>query len=141
MEAIDKIFEGLFNSNKITPERLLTFSIDSVSKTTANNPAGVYDDILTESNAKITALQTALNSKMGNKATGKGGTIDKNAVRADCTAFISQSEGLIKYHYAVTSGVYKEFYPQGIDGFRTATDADFKTRLNVYAEKALKYAA
>jgi len=137
--TLERIFEGLFNNERTTSERLVKYADDQISKTEANNPAAVYDVIITETKTKSTTLQTILNTAQNSQATGKGGTVEKNQARKDCELFLSRGEGLIKYHYAEGSPIYIEFYPNGISAFIRASDPEFKTMMNVFVEKANDY--
>jgi len=130
--TLERIFEGLFNNERTTSERLVKYADDQISKTEANNPAAVYDVIITETKTKSTTLQTILNTAQNSQATGKGGTVEKNQARKDCELFLSRGEGLIKYHYAEGSPIYIEFYPNGISAFIRASDPEFKTMMNVF---------
>lgn len=139
MNTLERIFDGMFNSKNITSERLVKCADDHTSKTEANNPAGVYTAIITETRTKSNALQSILNTSENSQSTGKGGTVEKNQARKDCEAFISKGEGLIKYHYEERSPVYIEFFPNGITGYTKASDPEFKTMMNVFVEKANDY--
>jgi hypothetical protein len=118
---------------------LVLFGDDQVAKTEANNPADVYSIIINETKTKNINLQNILDNSLNSRATGKGGTIDKNDARKNCELFVSNGEGLIKYRFGEGSSIYVEFYPSGVTGFLRASEPEFKTMMNVFATKANDY--
>lgn len=139
MVTIERIFTGLFNNKNITTERLVKYGEDQVSKTETNNPAGIYTVIINETKAKIDNVQGNLDNAQISHATGKGGTVEKNETRKECEAFVSNGEGLIKYHFNEGSPIYIEFFPNGLSNFTNASDTEFVTLMNAFVTTAKKY--
>lgn len=124
MIRISRFFENLFDDEKISVPELLNFSSDHIERIRANDPTGVFGEILAQTEARHNALESAVNALGTDTAQREGRTKDMNEVVADFKKKVSRVEGLIKFTYGLQSGTYQEFYPRGITEYTNMTIED-----------------
>ena len=139
MKKINDLFDDLFNLEKATNERLVSFGRDHFSRTTNNNPGGVFDVILAATQTAINNLHSANTQEAGSIGDRKGGTLTKNETRANFNEFISKGEGAVKYAFGKPSDEYTQFFPEGLSVFYEATDQGYALLVQNIVNRATQY--
>ena len=121
MIRISRFFENLFDDKNISVGELLNFSSDHIERIRANDPTGVFGEILGLTETAHDALESAVNALGTDTSQREGRTKDMNEVVADFKKKVSRTEGLIKFTYGLQSGAYQEFYPKGITEYTNMT--------------------
>ncbi len=124
MIRISRFFENLFDDRQISVGELMNFSSDHIERIRANDPTGVFGEILSQTETKHDALEAAVNALGTDTSQREGRTKDMNEVVADFKKKVSKVEGLISYTFGRQSGTYQEFYPKGITEYTHMTIED-----------------
>lgn len=139
MKKIDDLFADFFDTKETTNERLVSFGRDHFSRTTNNNPGGVFSTILAATQTAINNLHSANTQEAGSIGDRKGGTFTKNETRADFNEFISKGEGAVKYAFGKPSEEYTQFFPEGLSVFYEATDQGYAQLVQNIVNRATQY--
>ena len=139
MQDLSKLFINLFDDQRITNNRLVTFAEDQITRLTDNNPASVYDGIIAETTTATTELKNLIVEHGSQTSTREGSTVSKNTAQQQLTQYIGQQEGLVKSVFGKNSAEYQEFFPQGLTAFRTGTEEEYDNKTKIVVEKAVKY--
>lgn len=142
MIDLEKLFEDWFNDPKITPNRLYNFSIHHVLKLIPNNPGGIYDTIIADSEARNTDFGTAYGLKKDDVDVRVESSKVKRTERTAFENYMSQkAEPAVKLKYGKGTTTYNLFFPHGLTGYENANDVDFEHAVNRAVELATTYEA
>ncbi len=140
MLDLQKIIDGLFRDASITHERLYNFSIDNIQKMTNNNPGGIYDDNITNTQTAADNLQTAMSKTTGDTGTRMGGTTAKDAQRTAIENYLAlQILNAAVVFGGKTTANYIETYPNGMNSFYGVNKETFATNVEALITKAIKF--
>ncbi len=133
--------KNLFASDTFSRNEINLFTVDFLSRlnTMQNSVLPTADK-----NLLISLHQdfvTSYGELSTNSAVQKGGTMSRQDAYDAIIAFISREEGAIKSKFGKNTPIYTEFYPQGINEYRTATVEGIKVLLFRYSATADKYKA
>ncbi len=141
MINLELLFTDLFADEKITNERLASYTLDHIERITANNPGGVFGSLIVNTQAAADALGQALNLKGGSMGDQKASTVTKNQARINFNNYIRQQEGTIKGKFGETSTPYIQFFPNGLTPFGRATDLEYRLLVDNIIARANQYLA
>ena len=140
MIDFQKISDGFFNDEKITPDRLHTYAIDNIKRMKINNPGNVYDTNIIETQKKADALKASKVTKTSDTGTREGGTSAKDDERdliikylaIEIPTAVGAFGGKDKAGFIAT-------FPNLMNSFYNATAADFATNVEALIIKADTY--
>ena len=141
MIRIERLFENLFDDKEISVSEITNFSGHYIEKVRANNPGGIYDDMLTDTETKHGDLVKAVSDEKTDESEREGRTKDMDDVVSDFKVSVSRVEGLISYTFGRKSGKYQEFYPQGVTEYNRMGLEQTETLIERFAKAVNKYAA
>ncbi len=139
MKKIIDLFTNFFDSERITNLRLDTYTKDHLARLIANNPGGVFDDIINDTENAHNAFVKALNDVGGDIGDRKASTLTKEQARENFNAFIRQREGLIKSTFNKPSAPYTLFFPDGLSPYSFATDQEYELLVNNIVARANQF--
>ena len=95
MLDLQRFFDGLFLEKAITHLRLVDFARDNVRNMSivANNPGGIYDDLITATTAAADNLAILSTTKTTDKGSRKGGTSAKDLARTNLEVYVANRYG------------------------------------------------
>ncbi len=134
-------FKSHFQSDKVSDKKLQKFIEDSIQRTSANNPGGIYDTLILNTTASYTSYFGALSDKATQKAILEGKTLSMESSLQNFKSFASRQEGLIRSKWGKDSPEYQEFYPQGITEYTHATLATVEVIMQRYKNAATAHSA
>ena len=140
MIAPQKIIDGLFQDRDIIAERLYNFAVDSTSKFENNNPDGIYDDNISNSQTAAANLHSARTQKTGDIGTRIGGTTAKDNARTSIEKYLAIQilAAAVAFGGKQTPN-FKETYPNGMESFYKVSKENFSINVEVLIVKALKF--
>ena len=118
-----RLVTDLFKEKNLSNESLHGFAEEFLARL-ANpglNPGGIYNQLLIDTTALYQTYFGVIVNQSHHYAIGKGLTIGMNQAHTAVINKLSTLQGLIKYRFKNNSGVYKEFYPQGMKEYHRAT--------------------
>jgi len=140
MVDLQKIIDGFFRDESITHERLYNCGMDHIQKMTNNNPGGIYDDNITNTETATTNLQAAMTKTTGDTGTRIGGTSAKDAQRKAIEDYLAiQILNAVVVFGGKTAAKYIETYPNNMDSFYKVSKELFATNVEALITKAIKF--
>lgn len=121
-----RLVNDLFDDEKLSDANLRAFTEDHLVRLgiAENNPAGIYDLLVTNTQTLYTSYFGKITNEATIKAISEGLTINMNNGRAAIEAKMSQLQGLIKFKFGEGTDIYQQFYPQGMDEYYQAKIGD-----------------
>jgi len=127
MRDLRVFFINVFNSSRISDDKLRQFANAVLQRLIANNDNNQYD-------ALIAGLTSAYNEYFGNitdedtaYALQQSRTIAVDNIIKNFKSMVSQKSGIIKGTYGETSEEWQEFFPQGLTEFNRANKSNIMT--------------
>lgn len=117
------------------------FAEDTIQRTTANNPGGIYDTLITDTVTQYTGYFGALSDKSTQKAVLESKTLSMENSLQTFKSFVSRQEGLIRSKWGKDAPEYQEFYPQGITEYTNATLSTVEVLMSRYKNAAAEHSA
>jgi hypothetical protein len=130
-----------FNTKNISDFSLRLFAEITWSSLIANNNAGVYDKLITDTGAAYTDYYGALTDEETKSAIKEGKTISMYAELKNFKETVQQKEGAVRGTFGHESGVYQEFFPQGLTEYTVATLTNVETLMGRFAVIAAAHQA
>ena len=142
MIELARYFKILFLTLRVSREKLKQFTKDHIDRLTAANPGGIFTPLIANSTMLYDAYFGDLSSTSYAEAVLENRTLTMETSRKSLLDGISKAEGIISYTFDKTSGIYQEFYPQGLTEYNKATLSELETlatrfRLAVIAHEPL----
>ena len=125
MIQIERLFYNLFREKDIRPMRLQQFAKEHLAVLKQQNPSGIFDLIISQTEALIQSMQTASHQKYAYLGNRKGQAQSKRLIRQTIINYVRQKEGLIKNTFGEVSAEYIKFFPNGLTALYTKTDNSF----------------
>ncbi len=127
-----RLVNDLFDDKELSDADLRSFAEDHLVRLSQpeNNPGGIYSVLITDTTTKYTAYYGKITSEAAKKAIAEGTTATRNQERKVTEEKISQLQGLVKYKFGETSGIYQEFYPLGMDEYYQAREGEIGTKFD-----------
>lgn len=139
MLDLDRLFENWFKNPEIIPDRKLSFADDLRDRLAANNASGVFNIILPQLDAALTAAGGATSSEAVAIAVRKAGVQAKVTLLEEIKALISRRSGRISDNFGKKSVVYTEFFPSGVTEYRDMNEGEVDANLDVIIAAAKKH--
>lgn len=139
MLDLDRLFENWFKNPEIIPDRKLSFADDLRDRLAANNASGVFNIILPQLDAALTAAGGATSSEAVAIAVRKAGVQAKVTLLEEIKALISRRSGRISDNFGKKSAVYTEFFPSGVTEYRDMNEGEVDANLDVIIAAAKKH--
>lgn len=114
MQNLIVFFKNIFDTKEISDNNVRKYAEDQLQRMIANNPAGIYNQLITDTSNAYTGYFGAITDEDSITAMKEGSTISMNNSLTSFQKDASQKEGIIKGTYAKDSSIYQEFYPHGI---------------------------
>jgi len=141
MIQLDRLFQNLFSEKDIRPSRLIVFAKTHLAALEKNNPAGIFDLIISQTEALIQNLHAADNQKYSYRGDRKGQAVEKVLLRQTIINYLRLKEGLVKSVFGKESAPYVEFFPDGLTLLYTSTDTGFTSALDILLKRTIQYEA
>ena len=127
MLNLERFFKNIFNTKEISDNNTRKYAEDQLQRMIANNPAGIYNQLITDTTAAYNGYFGAITDEDSKTAIKEGSTIAMNNSMKAFQQDASQKEGIIKGTYGKDSATYQEFYPHGITEYTKATLGNVST--------------
>ncbi len=134
-----RLTNNIFADPRLSDANLRAFSEDHLIRLANNNPGAIYSSLISDTTSAYNAYYGKMSSEAIQTQIKEGLTLTKNQSRTLAEAKVSQLQGLIKFKWGETSAIYQEFYPQGMDAFYRAKDADLEVLLDAYQASAVSH--
>ncbi|MBK8658057.1 MAG: hypothetical protein IPN22_04085 [Bacteroidetes bacterium] len=134
-----RLTNNIFADPRLSDANLRAFSEDHLIRLANNNPGAIYSSLISDTTSAYNAYYGKMSSEAIQTQIKEGLTLTKNQSRTLAEAKVSQLQGLIKFKWGETSAIYQEFYPQGMDAFYRAKDADLEVLLDAYQASAVTH--
>ena len=132
---------NLFDTKEISDSSLRLFAEITLQRLIANNPAGVYDNLITDTGQAYTDYFGAVVDEDTKSAIKEGTTIAMKIALKNFKDAIKRKEGSVRATFGIESAVYQEFFPHGLTEYARATLANVQTRMDRIARAALAHQA
>lgn len=121
MINIERFFENHLANRQISGEELRQFTEDHIGKLKALSalPANLAA-LLAPTEVAFSAFDAALSARTTLQASQSGGTITKDDALQLFRTTVRQREGRVRDKFAKGSGLYAEFFPQGLQEYNKA---------------------
>jgi len=139
MLNLHRLFSNWFSHRQFTPTRKLSFADDTRSRLAANNSGGVFDLILPELDAAITAAGGANSSEAVALAVRKAAVQAKRTLLERIRDTISRRSGRISDAFGKDSPAYSEFFPRGVTAYRNMNEAEVIPALDTLIAAGVKH--
>jgi hypothetical protein len=114
MLDLTRVVINHFDSKNISDFNLRKFAEITWERLKANNPAGVYDQLIADMAIAYTDYFGSLSTKGVKMAKKEGSTIAMSNALKDFKEAIRQKEGIVRGIFGLDSAVYQEFFPHGL---------------------------
>ena len=139
MEKIYNLFTDLFEVKDLTDNRLETFTADHVERIKANNPSGVFDALIADTQTVLAEFHHSRQRQQGSIGNFKADTLSKSRARETFTIFIRQQEGTVRGKFGKGSTPYLHFFPDGLTAFDRATAMGYELLVKNIVARATQY--
>ena len=139
MIDLNRLFENWFQNPEITPARKLSFADDLRDRLAANNAGGVFNVILPQLDAALTAAGGAASSEAVAIAVRKAGVQAKVTLLEEIKTLISRRSGRISDGFGKKSAVYTEFFPNGVTAYREMIEGGVDAHLDILIAAGKKH--
>jgi hypothetical protein len=130
-----------FDTKEISDNSLKKFAEITWRSLIANNPAGVYDKLITDTGAAYTDYYGAISDEDSKSSIKEGTTLAmKQALRAFKEA-VKRKEGIVRGVFGLESAVYQEFFPLGLTEYARATLTNVETLMTRMVHAATEHQA
>ncbi len=111
-----RLTTDLFKEKNLSDGSLRAFADEFLIRLSnpENNPGGIYNNLLMDTTTLYQNYYGTLVTQLTEKANSKGVTITVNDAFDAVIEKLSALQGLIKFLFSEGSGVYQEFFPQGM---------------------------
>jgi hypothetical protein len=136
MRNLRTYFTVIFDSPKISDDKLRKFAEIHLQRLSADNPGGVFTPLITATTAAYQAYFGAIVDEATRTAIQKGMTLKMNDALDAFLEAVRRQEGRIRADYGKESAEYTEFYPQGLMEYNQSTLANVEALMLRYAKAA-----
>ena len=127
---METLFKNHFDTVKISYDNLKKFSEDHLARITANNPGGVFNDLVTKTGIAHTAYFGAITNKDVATAVKQGMTLAVDNQIAAFKALVRRKESAVANAFGDDSPQYQEFFPHGMTEYSNAIKANIETLMS-----------
>ncbi len=135
-----KLFGDLFNTNDITPDRLVIFAKDLLARLTKANASGAFTAQIATLTTYIASLEADISGVDTTLNLQSGQTDEVDLLTHNFGARLSILEGVIAFSLGgVNTIAYKEFFPRGLSEYNKITRPKMPTFVARIKKAAIKY--
>jgi hypothetical protein len=133
-----RLTEDLFDDEKLFDDDLRAFVEDFLLRLVlpANNPGGIYNTMASDTSVLYNAFFGKMSNESITIAIREGLTIGKDNARIAVTEKLSSLQNLVSFKFGKDSGIYQEFYPQGMKEYHHSKQGDLKVLLERFVSAA-----
>ena len=124
MMNLKSFFKNIFDTNKISDNNFKKFVEDHLARLTANNPGGIYAQLITDTTAAYTNYFGQMSDEDFAFANQQARTIAMGNVFDEFRKAASRQEGVVRAAFGKDAPEYQEFYPLGISEYTNASLAN-----------------
>jgi len=136
MLDLKKFAINRFHNKKISDNKLKLFTEVSLARFEKNNPAGIYDEIISDTTTAYNNYFGTIADEDIKSAVKEGSTVAVYDVLREFKKNISQQEGIVRAKFGLKSDVYQEFFPHGITEYIRANMTNAETLMNRFVSSA-----
>ena len=127
-----KLFINFFESKEISDEEMKDFSIDGISRITANNGGGLFTTMLNDTVNAHTSFFGAITDKDVKFAVQQSLTMSKDNIVRTFKETVQEKSGTIQGAFSggKNSPEWQEFFPLGLDEYNHATMGNIEVLMN-----------
>ena len=141
MIDLSVFFKNHFDTKEISDDNLRKFADINLQRMTTNNPGGIYTAIITDTGIVYMAYFGAIGDEAVRTAVKEGTTVELNIAIENFKHDVSQKEGIVRGIWGEGSGIYQEFFPQGLTAYSNADLGDIHTFTEIMMDAATAHAA
>lgn len=141
MINLETLFENHFDNIFISDNNLQKFAEIHLQRLMANNPGGVFTQIISDSAPTYADFVNAISDEDTHFAVQQGLTITVKTLLQQTKEFISKSEGTIRGTFGKKSAEYQAFFPQKMDEYWQANLSNAELLLERFKTNADFYSA
>lgn len=146
MIRISRLFEIIFEDEKISFGEFYNFSKDHLARMKALDAAGQpnagrYTALIAATQPLFDIFELHMSGRLAEQATQEGATVIRDGAIKAFKSAVSQQEGLIRAKFGRTSGPYQEFFPLGVTQYSNATLETVKALMDNFVNKAQTHQA
>lgn len=141
MRNLISYFVNIFDTPRISDEKLRIFAEIHLAQLIANNPGAIYNTIIAALTADYNAYFGAITDEDTINAVKEGSTIAMKNIFKQFKDKASRQEGLVRAKFGKTSPEYQEFYPLEISEYINSTLVNVETLMTRIIATGDKYRA
>ena len=120
MINLKSFFKNIFDTKEISDNNFKKFVEDHLARLTANNPGGIYAQLITDTTAAYTNYFGQMSDEDFAFANQQARTIAMGNVFNEFKKAASRQEGIVRAAFGKDSADYQDFYPHGISEYSLA---------------------
>lgn len=120
MLHLNRLAIDIFAQHDLSDANLRAFADDHLIRLANNNPGGIYDSMIATTTIAYTAYYGNMTTEAVKKAVAEGHTKDTRLAKAALMARLRKQNALLEFKFGQDSGIYQQFFPQGMNAFNTA---------------------
>lgn len=132
MLELTRLVDDRFSTKKLSFADLRSFAEDHLDRLTQRNPGGVYNQLITDTQAVYNQYNTTMLQLATKAAQVEGLTVTVDQAQAAVLQRLAKQRDLLDYLFGQGSATYQQFFPEGLTAFRTARRDDLITQLQPY---------
>jgi len=140
MINLETFFINHFDSDRISDNNMDLFTQDHIERIKANNPANIYDEIITATEKAYNDYYAAKTSESFLLAQKEAATVNVEKYATEFIRLVSMKEGIVRGTWGIASPQYQEFYPHGITEYSKATRSQMNSLMDRFLQTATKHA-
>lgn len=139
MRNLTRLFVDLFADKQISVNELLNFTDDHIPKLKKNNPGGIFNTLITDTETKYGIFDTANSKLAADIKEREGETEEVNEALTNFKREIRDAENLISYTFRKKKGVYQRFFPRGITEYTNVSMEEAKEKIQRFVDTLNDY--
>ncbi|MFN0081409.1 MAG: hypothetical protein ACKVOM_02740 [Ferruginibacter sp.] len=113
-----------FDTQQVSDDNLRKFAEDHLQRLAANNPNGLYDNLLTATQPLYDTFHQIIKQEDQTYTQQQGKTLAADAILAEFVTMVSRKEGAVRSEYGKDSPEYQEFFPLGLNEYHQISKAN-----------------
>jgi hypothetical protein len=141
MKNLRTYFTVVFDTPRISDDKLRKFVEVHLKRLAANNPGGIFSSLLAATTTAYDDYFGAITDEDTKAAIQKGLTKTMNDTLEEFIRAVRRREGTIKGEFDKDSAAYLEFFPQGLTEYNQSTLANVETLMARFVNASTKHVA
>ena len=139
--SLKSFYRNPFKATTITVERLVKFCKDHLERLTAYNVDDALTATINETTPLLNALNAAVNAEDTSAVTQLSLTQKMTATLKAFKKDVSRDEGLIRHTWGAGTPEYRQFFPNGVSEYSTASLTDAEILMSRFVSSATAHVA